>query len=160
MLSLSTPAPAHRYSCGSGYVMLRRVLDITHVHWTLAVTPPVLCPREPRPGGDSPNTKHTLEHGVQHIFKDKRPVTMETRCLIRWFSPFFSAAKALFGALSSAWHSEDPSVHYTLRMGLVRRRWCLYWPPKVAGTGSIFRGCESEPKKPSPRHENWKRNTF
>ena len=62
-----------RYSCGSDYVMLRRVLDITHVHWTLALTPPVLCPREPRPGGDSPNTKHTLEHGVKHIqvFKDK-----------------------------------------------------------------------------------------
>ena len=60
-----------RHSRGSGYVMLRRVLDITHVHWTLALTPPVLCPREPRPGGDSPNTKHTLEHGVKHIFKDK-----------------------------------------------------------------------------------------
>ena len=55
---------------------------------------------------------------------------------------------------------EDPSVHYPLRMRLARRRWCVYWPPKVAWTGSIFRGYESEPKKPSPRHENWKRNTF
>lgn len=69
---------------------------------------------------------------------------------------FFSAAKAFFRALSSAWHSEDPSVHYPLRMGLARRRWCVYWPPNVAGTGSIFRGCESEPKKPSPRHDTGK----
>ena len=68
--------------------------------------------------------------------------------------------KRFFRALSSAWHSEDSSVHYPLRMGLARRRWCVYWPPKVARTGSIFRGCESEPKKPSPRHENSKRNTF
>ena len=79
---------------------------------------------------------------------------------LRWFSPFFFAAKSFFRALSSAWRSEDPSVHYPLRMGLARRRWCVYWPPTVAGTGSIFRGGESEPTKPSPRHENWKRNTF
>ena len=61
---------------------------------------------------------------------------------------FFSAVKEFFRALSFAWHSEDPSVHYPLRMGLARRRWCVYGPPKVAGTGSIFRGCESEPKTP------------
>ena len=34
-------------------VMLWRVLDITHVHWTLALTPLVLCPREPCPGGET-----------------------------------------------------------------------------------------------------------
>ena len=81
-----------------------------------------------------------------HVPEGKH-VCLSTISTISWFSPFFPAAKAFFRALSSAWHSEDPSVHYSLRMGLARRRWCVYWPPKVAGTGSIFRGCESEPKK-------------
>ena len=66
-------------------------------------------------------------------------------------SSFFSAAKAFFRALSSAWHSEDPSVHYPLRMGLARRRWCVYWPPKVAGTGSIFRA--ASPNQKSRHHD-------
>ena len=58
-----------------------------------------------------------------------------------WFSPDFSVGEALSLGLSSAWQSG------LLRVGLARHRWCVYWPPKVAGTGSIFRGCDSEPKK-------------
>ena len=65
----------------------------------------------------------------------------------RWFSPFFLCRQSVFSrAFFCVAHSEDPSVHYPLRMGLARRRWCVCTgrlKSLVAGTGSIFRGCES-----------------
>ena len=60
------------------------------------------------------------------------PLSFET-C----FSPVLSVGEAFFLALSSAWQSGCSSVHYPLRVGLARHRWCVPWPPKIAGTGSI-----------------------
>ena len=37
-------------------------------------------------GSDSPNTKHTLEHGVKHIFKDKISSAVSL-CLFRYALP-------------------------------------------------------------------------
>ena len=52
-------------------------------------------------GSDSPNTKHTLEHGVKHIFKDKISSAVSL-CLFRYALPlaaFVVDAALLVGSM-------------------------------------------------------------
>lgn len=58
-----------------------------------------------------------------------------------------------FLTLSSAWHSEDPSVHYPLCVGLERQCGGACTGRLNSPGLDLFSGCESEQKKPSDMHE-------
>jgi len=90
-------------------------------HQTLALTPPVLCPREPRPGGEPCTTYYDFE-----LF-----------CL---FVRFSTGCRARSPGKSGRGPAPGSSVHYPAVPSDARRRGAAGSARKAARTGSISRG--------------------
>ena len=88
---------------------------------TLALTPPVLCPREPRPGGEPCTTYYDFE-----LF-----------CLLVRFS---TGCRARSPGKSGRGTAPGSSVHYPAVPSDARRRGAAGSAGKAARTGSISRG--------------------